>query len=193
MSDLPEGTFEPASGKLGQTVYENPAEGGAPELRFYIEIAFRPFEWDSESHSPLLRIDNITVPAKSWHELAGNAFEFPWAPKPGSVEAAVLMFGAHNPADVTRIEFEEAGEGKLSCRFETEADFEIEADRDDLEQVEMSFDLALEVEPLRVSTALEKRCGADPGIIHGEVGKAVDLSRYGEIEKAPGGFVFGLR
>ena len=59
MSERPEGTFETASGKLGQMVYENPAAGTGPELRFFVEIDFRPFEWDGEEHAPKLRIDNI--------------------------------------------------------------------------------------------------------------------------------------
>ncbi len=190
MSERPDGTFEIASGKLGQSVYETSADGGGLELRFFIEIAFVPFEWDDETHSPLLRLDNLTVPVKSWSDLAGQTFEFPYAPKPGSLEAAVLMFGEHNPADVTQIEFGAVEAGKLQCRFETEVDFEIEADRDDLEQIEMTFDLLLEVEALRVSTSLEKRCQGDSDQISEAVADAVDLSTYGALEKVPGGFAF---
>lgn len=192
MSDLPDDAFLPANAKLGQAIYENPAEGVAPELRFFIEIAMQPFEFDDETLSPLLRIDNIVVPAKSWKSLAESACEFPYAPKPGSVEAAVLLFGEHNPADVTKIEFGPTGERSIGIRFSTEVDFEIEADRDDLEQVEMSFDLVAAVEPLRISTSLEKRCGGDPEMIVEAVREFVDLADYGEIEKVPGGFAFGI-
>ena len=193
MSERPEGTFETASGKLGQMVYENPAAGTGPELRFFVEIDFRPFEWDGEEHAPKLRIDNISVPVKSWKELAGREFEFPDAPKPGSVEAAVLMFQEHNPADVTRIVFGSLEEGRLHCRFETEVDFEIEADRDDLEQIEMKFDLILELDKLRVSTALEKLRQGDPDQINEVVGAIVDLRDYGELEKVPGGVAYSLK
>lgn len=189
MSDLPEGTFQPQSGKLGQTVFKSPGDS-APELRFFVEISFRPFDWDDESQSPLLRIDNLTAPVKSWTELAERSFEFRYAPNPGSVEAAVLMFGCHNPADVTGIEFGAIEDGRLPCRFETEVDFEMEAGREDLEQVEMAFDLLLQVEPLRVSTSLEKQCDGDPDAIREIVGQAVDFSQYGEIEKVSGGYVF---
>jgi len=71
-------------------------------------------------------------------------------------------------------------------------DFEIEADREDLEQVEMNFDLALALEPLRVSTSLEKRNAGDETAITSEVSGLVDLSSYGPIEKVPGGFVFPM-
>jgi hypothetical protein len=40
MSELPENAFKPASGKLGQLIFENPGAGIEPRLEFYIEIAF---------------------------------------------------------------------------------------------------------------------------------------------------------
>ncbi|MDF1825001.1 MAG: hypothetical protein P1U68_10185 [Verrucomicrobiales bacterium] len=190
MSDLPEEYFKPVSGKLGQLIYENPADGVGPRLQFFVEIAFAPFEIDDESVSPILRVDNIVVEAGSWKSLQDRVVDFPYAPKPGSVEGAVLLFGEHNPADVTKMNFGKVEDGKVIVSFETEVDFEIEADRDDLEQVEMSFDLALAVEPLRISTSLEKRCQGDEAAISAEVGKLVDLESYGEIEKAPGGFIY---
>lgn len=188
MSELPNGAFSATGGKLGQLIYENPSAGVGPEFRFYLELSFDPFEWEDETLTPLLRIDNISVPAKSFRDLEGTSPQFPYAPKPGSVEAAVLLFGEHNPADVTRIEFGAIEEGKLRVGFETEVDFEIEADRDDLEQIEMSFDLAVAIDPLRISTSLEKRCEGDPEQIREVVAEIVDLSCYGELEKLPGGF-----
>ncbi len=190
MSDLPDTYFKPAAGKLGQSIYENPANGLDPRLQFFIEISFASFEIDDETVSPILRVDNIAVEARSWTALENQVFEFPWAPKPGSVEAAILLFGAHNPADVTKLTFGSIDGGKVRVSFETEVDFEIEADRDDLEQVKMAFDLTLEVEPLRVSTSLEKRCEGDESKITSAVSGLVDLDDYGAIEKAPGGFVF---
>lgn len=192
MSERPVGIFETVSGKLGQSVYENQAKGCEPELRFFVEIAFVPFEWDGEGHRPLLRIDNLLVPVESWQGLSEQVYDFPYAPKPGSLESAVLMFGEHNPADVTRIEFGAIENGKLNCAFETEVDFEIEADRDDLEQIEMSLNLLLDVEPLRVSTSLEKRCKGDAAQIAGAVKNVVDLSKYGSLEKLPGGFAYSI-
>ena len=67
---------------------------------------------------------------------------------------------------------------------------EVEADRDDLEQVELSFALPLSVEPLRVSTSLEKRCDGDPAAITEAVAELVDVDDYGTLEKIPGGFAF---
>lgn len=193
MSDLPETYFKPSGGKLGQLIYENPADGVESRLQFFIEIAFAPFEIDDETVSPILRVDNVVVDSMSWKGLQNRAFEFAYAPKPGSVEGAILLFGEHNPADVIKLSFGSSEGGKIRVSFETEVDFEIEADRDDLEQVEMSFDLDLEAQPLRVSTSLEKRSGGDEAEITTAVSSLVNLDDYGAIEKAPGGFVFSVK
>ena len=73
-----------------------------------------------------------------------------------------------------------------------EPDFEIEADRDDLEQVELRFDLPLVIDGLRVATSLEKRCNGDPAAISDAVAPLADLDHYGPLEKVPGGFVFPI-
>ena len=70
--------------------------------------------------------------------------------------------------------------------------FEIEADREDLEQVEMDFDLKLEVQPLRISTSLEKRFDGDEKEIIEAVSGLIDLDAYGALEKVAGGYVFSL-
>lgn len=190
MSDLPEGAFQPAGGKLGQLIYENPGEGVEPHLQFFIEISFQPFELDDEVMNPLLRINQIVVPAKSWKDLENSEYEFPYAPKPGSVDGAVMLFGEQNPADVTKLKFGGCEDGKIAVQFATEVDFEIEADRDDLEQIEMEFDLSLEIQPLRVSTSLEKRCDGDADEIRKAVSEVIDLEAYGSLEKVAGGFAF---
>ncbi|MEM9018891.1 MAG: hypothetical protein AAGC68_17915 [Verrucomicrobiota bacterium] len=61
MSDVFEENLEIVSGKLGQMIHENPGEGAEPSLRFFLEVAFTPFEWEEETLTPLLRVDNIVV------------------------------------------------------------------------------------------------------------------------------------
>ena len=191
MSDLPEGAFVPAEGKLGQLIFEDPGAGIAPRLEFFIEIAFQAFDIDDEEVKPLFRGNNIIIAgARSWQALERSQREFPWAPKPGSVDAAVLLFGVHNPADVTLLEFGDVADGKIEVSFSTGVDFEVEADRDDLEQVELSFEMALTLEPLRVATSIEKRCRGDESAITAAIAEFVDLDQYGPIEKVPGGFAF---
>ena len=109
------------------------------------------------------------------------------------MEAAIPLFYEQNPADVTEIEFGKGQEGSIGVKFQTEVDFEIEADRDDLGQVALEFDLPLRVEPLRVSTALEKRWNGDAADITRAVGAVVDLEGHGDLEKVPGGFQFPVQ
>lgn len=189
----PAAAFVPGEGKLGQLVLETPPSDGdssGPRLEFFLEIAFQSFEVDGETVSPLLRVDRLVVPARSWRDLENTSPEFPLAPKPGAVEAAVPLFYEQNPADVTRIQFGTSKEGRIPVRFETEIDFEIEADREELGQVALRLDLPLAIDPLRISTSLEKRCQGDPGEITRAVAEVVDLAAYGPIEKVPGGYQF---
>ncbi len=190
MNSEPAELFRVVGGRLGQRIHEEPGGASPIELRYHVEIEFAPIEWEGETWKPLLRIDSIRADATSWRELAGRTLEFPYAPKPGSVEAAVLLFGEHNPADVSKLEFGAIDDGRIPVRFGTEVDFEIEADVDELGQIELSFDLPLEVEPLRVATNLEKRCDSDPATIVEAVTGSVRLDDYGAIEKQPGGFAF---
>lgn len=193
MSELCEDDLVPLSGKLGQLIFEDPGAGIAPRLEFFIEIALQPLEVDGDEVKPLFRANNILAPGvRSWKGLENADLKFPWAPKPGSVDAAVLLFGVHNPADVTALKFGPASDAKIDVSFSTEVDFEVEADRDDLEQVELSFEMTLSIEPLRVATSLEKRCQGDEGAIAEAVAEWVDLADYGELEKVPGGYAFPL-
>jgi hypothetical protein len=193
MSELSQADLVPISGKLGQLIFEDPGAGIAPRLEFFIEVVLQPVDVDGEEMKPLFRANNILVAGvRSWKGLENTAPEFPWAPKPGSVDAAVLMFGVHNPADVTALNFGAVADGKIAVNFSSEADFEVEADRDDLEQAELSFDLTLAIEPLRIATSLEKRLQGDEQALCGAVAEWVDLADYGALEKVPGGFAFPI-
>ncbi len=180
-------------------IFEDPGAGIAPRLEFFIEVALRPLDVDGAEVTPLFRANNIIVPElRSWRGLENSMHEFPWAPKPGSVHAAMLLFGVHNPADVTRVRFGAiAGDGdgvRIGVNFSPQVDFEVEADRDDLGQVELHFEMPLTIEPLRVATSLEKRCQSDAEAIAAAIAGTglVDLGDYGPLEKVPGGYAFSL-
>ena len=181
--------FSPISGKLGQLIFESPDSGLVPRLEFFIELEFQEAEIDGESAKPFFRASNIVVDAKSWKDLEHSSYEFSWAPKPGSIEAAMVLFGEQNPADVVALNFGGAEAGKLSVSFETEVDFEIEADRDELGQVELSFSkFLLEIAPLKIATSLAKRCQGDSEAISKAISEIIDSSAYGAVSKVPGGF-----
>lgn len=189
MSDEISDVLLPQSGKLGQLIFENPGAGIEPRLEFFVEIGFGTIETDEGELSPILRLNNILTGAKSWRELAGQKLEFPYHPKPGSIDAGVHLFHVQNPADVTALQFGEMVDGKMSVSFGTEIDFEIEADSE-WGQVEISVDLALEIGPLRVATSIEKRHKGDLDAITSEVASLVDLGAYESLEKVSGGFEF---
>lgn len=195
MSELSGDDLVPVSGKLGQLIFEDPGAGIAARLEFFIELAFQAIddEESGEELKPLYRANNIIVPgARCWKQLAGTCHEFPWAPKAGSIDAAVLLFGVHNPADLVRIEFGEISGERIAVSFRSEVDFEVEADRDDLEQVDLDINLPLDIEPLRVATSLEKRCQGDPEAITSAVREWIDTDAYGEVQKVPGGFALPI-
>ncbi|MDF1738935.1 MAG: hypothetical protein P1U86_07235 [Verrucomicrobiales bacterium] len=186
-------SFQPVSSTLGQLLSESPDTGGKPQLGFFIEIEFAEVELDDELVKPFFRASNIIVPVDSWKALAGSKYEFPWMPKPGSIDAGVLAFGMRNPADVIALEFGEVKEGKLTVSFETEIDFEIEADRDELGQVKVALtDLPLELAPLKIGTSIVKQCEDDPDQLANVVSGIINTSDYGAITKVPGGFEMGV-
>lgn len=189
MSDEPGDILLPKSGKLGQLIFENPGAGIEPRLEFFVEIGFGTIETEEEELSPILRLNNILTGAKSWRELAGRKLEFPYHPKPGSIDAGVHLFHVQNPADVTALQFGDMVEGKMPVAFDTEIDFEIEADSE-WGQIELSVDQLLEIGPLRVATSIEKRHQGDLDAITAEVASLVDLEAYDALEKVSGGFEF---
>ncbi len=187
--DIMSASFQPVSSTLGQLLSESPDTGGKPQLGFFIEIEFAEVELDDEPVKPFFRASNIVVPVDSWRALAGMKYEFPWMPKPGSIDAGVLAFGMRNPADVIALEFGEVKEGKLTVSFETGIDFEIEADRDELGQVKVELaNLPLELAPLKIGTSIVKQCRDDPDQLAEVVSAFINTSDYGAITKVPGGF-----
>lgn len=182
--------FQPKAGRLGQLITESAVSETGLRLEFFIEIDFAEAEIDGETVTPFFRVSQIAVPVQSWCGLANTEHEFPWAPKPGSVDAAMLLYGIQNPADVVALRFGEIDGEKITVSFKTEVDFEIEADRDELGQIEIELSgFALDIQPLRIATSLEKRCDSDPDGIRNAISAAVDLSDYGPVTKASGGFI----
>ena len=185
--------FQPTLGRLGQLIFESPHEGIEPRLEFFLEIEFAEGEFDEEPGKPFFRANRILIPARSWRDLEGTVHEFPWAPKPGSADASMLLFGEQNPADVTALRFGAIENGKIAVSFSTEVDFEIEADRDELGQVELEFsEFPLEVGPLKIATSLEKRHHGDPEEIAAAIAGIIDLNAYGSVAKVPGGFALEI-
>ena len=181
--------FVPIAGRLGQLLVETP--GGEPHLEFFIEIDFADGEFDDEPGTPFLRINHLRAPGRSWRSLAdlswggdGEAAE--------ALDATMLLFRVSNPVEVKSLTlggFEEGG--RIFAAWQLVADFESEADRDELEEVVIDLaEVALQLQPLRVSTRLEKQLRGDEAATRQAVAPVVDLQDYGALEKVQGGYAF---
>lgn len=87
-----------------------------------IEIGIAPFELSldgySETVDTLIRLDSVAISANP-RELEGKKFTFPVNPSPGYIDGSVYFFAAHNPVDVTMIEFGNIEYGKMPIILET--------------------------------------------------------------------------
>jgi len=181
--------FVPIAGRLGQLLVETP--GGEPRLEFFVEIDFADGEFDDEPGTPFLRINHLRAPGRSWRSLAelnwgadGEAAE--------SLDATMLLFRVSNPVEVKSMtlgDFEVGG--RINASMQLVADFESEADRDELDEVAIDLaEVALQLQPLRISTRLEKQLRGDEAATREAVAPVIDLDDYGGLEKVQGGYAF---
>lgn len=87
-----------------------------------IEIGIVPFKLELDGYVELVDtsvlLDLINIPA-NLKALQGKRFEFPINPGPGYIEGSVYLFSAHNPVDVTSIEFGKITAGHLPLILQT--------------------------------------------------------------------------
>ncbi len=87
-----------------------------------IEIKISPFELSvdgySENVDTCIRLDSVVLPV-DLNELENKVFTFSVNPSPGYIDGSIYFFSAHNPIDVTSIEFGEIVSGKLPITLET--------------------------------------------------------------------------
>ena len=181
--------FIPSEARLGQLLVETP--GGDTRLEFSVEVEFGDGEFDGEPGTPFLRISNLTAPGRSWRAIANQSWGEADA-DPGRLDAMILLFRVSNPVEIRSLQFGEFGPGgRIEAAVQLVADFESEADRDSLEEVEIELaSLPLTLGPLRISTRLEKQLRGDDEATREAVAPFVDLDDYGPLEKVPGGFAF---
>lgn len=194
MEAIPDNAFVSSSGKLGQLVKEEPESAAGVQLVFFVEIAFEKFEWQGQELAPILRVNGLNPEGvKQWRALERQRYEFPYAPKPGSLDAGIHLFQVQNPADVTALQFGAMDStGKLPVQFEAEVDFEIEADME-WEQVELQIDCALEVASLKIATSIDKKCPGDESAIYEMLGDVIDTEAYESMVRVPGGLEMPIK
>ncbi|MEM8952674.1 MAG: hypothetical protein AAGD22_00840 [Verrucomicrobiota bacterium] len=183
--------FVPVTGRLGQLLVDQTE--GLPHLEFSIEVEFAEGEFDDETGSPFLRISHLRpAHCNSWKSISRQAWKESSENTPSQLDAVVLLFGMPNPAEIQTLQLGEIlGTGTVPTDLQLVADFESEAYRDSLDAVPITLEaFPLSLEPLRVSTRMEKQFRGDDAATREAVASVVDLAEYGPLEKIPGGYGF---
>lgn len=87
-----------------------------------IEIHFEPFtvqyqfegETISDDFDQPLRADFVDLPTTNLAELLGQVFEFPINPDDGCIDASLYFRHAHNPIDISQLEFGKDAGGEFT-------------------------------------------------------------------------------
>ncbi|BDI30025.1 hypothetical protein CCAX7_20760 [Capsulimonas corticalis] len=93
---------------------------------YNIEIPIVPFELDDERVKTSIRLDWIDFGDKTITELTNTAFIFPVNPEEGYIEGSIYLRSAHNPVDVTRIDFDNLTDNILAAALDMRILFEFE-------------------------------------------------------------------
>ena len=186
--------FLPTAARLGQLLAETPNEDHDLTLEFSLEVDFEEGEFDDEIGTPFLRINHLRPPGKSWKSIENQT----WSDQDSTgetqnvedLEAVILLFGSSNPVEVRQLQFGTFdSEHRIEATIQLVADFEVEAYRDSLDEVAIEVQkLSFTLEPLRISTRLEKQFRGDESETTKAVEPYLDLDHYADLEKIPGGF-----
>jgi hypothetical protein len=118
----------------GQIIYLDHSNPGPTANSWSIVIPVAPFSadtefslaWRSGTQGPYvvstqIVLEFIHLPAEDLLALAGRSFRFPINPAEGYIDGSMYLGGAHNPVDVTQIDFGELQgttiAAKLVCDF----------------------------------------------------------------------------
>ena len=144
--------LRPRQGTLKAHVFKNPNVGIRPTLFFKAEIPLAPFEYDGEMERTSVRLDFIKFRVRDWRDLSGKNFTFPINPEPGYIDGSLYLGGAHNPADVTRIECYKFEGDLLEVEIDVRFDFTVEGP-EGLGVVAVSWPTELAIDPVELDAA----------------------------------------
>lgn len=121
----------------GSIAYLSPQRPGPDAGTWAIEVPLVPFSavdrFDPDSFhvgaaGPVLietaiRLDFISLPGTGLADLGGRSFDFSVNPEDGYIDGSVYLGGAHNPVDVTRVEFGSADDDHIEALLHAAFDF----------------------------------------------------------------------
>jgi hypothetical protein len=116
----------PKGGEMGAMIFENPHVSISRTIFYNIEIELEDFEIDEDTVRTSIVLDFIKLPIKSIKELQNKIFNFPVNPADGYIDGSMYLCHAHNPFDVTRMEFGEILDNQIKTTFHYSIDFEFE-------------------------------------------------------------------
>jgi hypothetical protein len=91
---------------------------------YEMEVPLAPFELPEGRVETAIRLDLVDLPELS--EIEGRTFSFPTNPAPGYVDGSIYLQEAHNPVDVTEMEFGNWSGDQIEARFRMRFLFEFE-------------------------------------------------------------------
>jgi hypothetical protein len=121
----------------GSIAYLSPQRPGPDAGTWAIELPLLPFSainpvdpdtFHVGTAGPVLirtaiRLDFISLPGTELADIAGRRFDFPVNPDDGYIDGSLYLGGAHNPVDVTRIEFGPADDDHVEAVLYAAFDF----------------------------------------------------------------------
>ena len=123
---MPDLQLVPRAGILSTRIFENKNAGILPTLFFDIEIPIEPFDFLGDQHDTTVVLNFIKFGVRNWRELSGRTFEFPKNPIGDYIDGSVFLDNAHNPVDVTKIQFGSFEAGAVTANLKFEIDFTLE-------------------------------------------------------------------
>src|SRR5688572_4069016 len=118
--------LESKAGRLDALIFKN-SYLNIPETLFYkIQIDLKEFFFENRSIETSLILDFVRFDISKIKELENKVFEYPINPVEGYIDGSIYLFGAHNPFDVSKIEFKKWNNGSIDTILHYDIDFEFE-------------------------------------------------------------------
>jgi hypothetical protein len=118
--------IRPIGGVISAVIFEN-KHIGIPKTLFYnIQIDLKNMIISEDTIATVISLEFITMNIRSLKELENKSFDFPINPTDGYIDGSMYLFSAHNPFDVTRIEFGSISGNMIQATFYYSIDFEFE-------------------------------------------------------------------
>ena len=126
MQDFDNSKIKSSGGELKGMIFENKFLKIPLQLTFSIDIHLEEIQLDDFKEKTSIVLDFINFKINSLEELEHSSLEFPINPLDGYIDGSMYLFNAHNPVDVTKIEFDKFVDNAIEVKVHYVIDFEYE-------------------------------------------------------------------